>query len=229
MWFFKYLFIFCFFSVVGWIMELVFRSITTKKFVNPGFMSGCVVPLYGFGAIIMTVICNLFSNVESNYKVILIFFLAIILLSLLEFISGFILLKFFHLKLWDYSTLKYNYKGFICLEFSILWGFLALIFYLFIYPWINDLTLNFINNNICLFLLGIFVGIFIIDLCVSIKLLSRVTKYANEIKQIINVEKLKLDARRKETRKKFWNAIYPYVSTNKFLKDKIKDVNKNNK
>lgn len=225
--FFKYLFIFCLFSVVGWIMELVFRSITTKKFVNPGFMSGCVVPLYGFGAVIMTVICNLFSTVKSDYKVILIFFLAVFFLSLIEFISGFILLKFFHLKLWDYSNFKYNYKGFICLEFSFIWGLLALVFYLFVYPWINDLAMNFINNNFCLFSLGIFVGVFLVDLCVSIQLLNRLTKYADSIKEIINVEKLKIDVRRKANRKKFLNAIYPYISTNKFLRDRIKDIKEN--
>lgn len=224
--FFKYLFIFCLFSVVGWILELVYRSIVMKKFINPGFMSGCVVPLYGFGAVIMNIICNLFSNIQSSYKVILIFIISVILLSLLEFISGFILLKYFHLKLWDYSDFKYNYKGFICLEFSFVWGLLALVFYLFIYPWLNTFALNFINSNIGIFSLGMFVGMFIIDLCVSIQLLNRLTKYANDIKEIINVEKLKIDVRMKTNRKKFWNAIYPYVSTNKYLRDKMKEKSK---
>lgn len=224
--FFKYLFIFCLFSVVGWILELVYRSIDMKKFINPGFMSGCVVPLYGFGAVIMNIICNLFSNIQSSYKVILIFIISVILLSILEFISGFIMLKFFHLKLWDYSMYKYNYKGFICLEFSFIWGLLSLVFYWFIYPWLDSFSLNIINSNIGLFSLGIFIGIFIIDLCVSIQLLNRLTKYANDIKEIINVEKLKIDVRMKTNRKKFWNAIYPYISTNKFLRDRIKDDKK---
>lgn len=224
--FFKYLFIFCLFSVVGWILELVYRSIVLKKFINPGFMSGCVVPLYGTGAIIMNIVCNLFSNIESSYKVILILIVSIIVLSILEFITGFILLKYFHLKLWDYSMYKYNYKGFICLEFSFIWGVLALVFYLFIYPWLNSFSINFISSNLGIFILGIFVGIFIIDLCVSIQLLNRLTKYADDIKEIINVEKLKIDVRMKSNRKKFWNAIYPYVSTNRFLRDKIKEINK---
>lgn len=224
--FFKYLFIFCLFSVVGWVLELIYRSIVMKKFINPGFMSGCVVPLYGFGAVIMNIICNLFSGIESSYKVILIFIISVILLSILEFISGYILLKYFHLKLWDYSTFKYNYKGFVCLEFSFVWGLLALVFYLFIYKWLDIFALNFISSTTGLFFLGIYVGIFIIDLCVSIQLLNRLTKYANDIKEIINVEKLKIDVRMKTNRKKFWNAIYPYISTNKFLRDKIKDSKK---
>ena len=224
--FFKYLFIFCLFSVVGWVLELIYRSIVMKKFINPGFMSGCVVPLYGFGAVIMNIICTLFSGIESNYKIIFIFIISVILLSILEFISGYILLKYFHLKLWDYSMYKYNYKGFICLEFSFIWGLLSLVFYLFIYKWLDTSALNFINSTTGLFFLGIYVGVFIIDLCVSIQLLNRLTNYADDIKEIINVEKLKIDVRMKAKKKKFWNTIYPYVSTNKFLREKTKDNKK---
>lgn len=223
--FFKYLFIFCLFSVVGWILELIYRSIVTNKLVNPGFMSGCVVPLYGFGAVIMTFICNLFLSIKSDYKIMGIFLIAIILLSLLEFISGYILLKFFHLKLWDYSMYKYNYKGFICIKFSLIWGILALIFYLFVYPWLNSLAVGFVGNTYGLFFLGIFMGIFIIDLCVSIQLLNRLTKYSILIKEIIDVEKLKREVLRNLNRNKFFNNVYPYISTNKFLRDKIKDSN----
>lgn len=224
--FFEYLFIFCLFSTVGWILELAYRSTVNKRFINPGFMSGCVVPLYGFGALILTILCNLFLNINSTYKVILIFFLAIILMTILEFISGFILLKCFHLRLWDYSMFKYNYKGFVCLEFSLLWGMLSLIFYVFIFPHINSLAQSFVNNKICIFFLGIFFGIFLVDLCVSINLLDKLNKYAKDMASIINVEKLKLDVRRKETKKKFINAVYPYLSTNRFLKDKIKNNKK---
>lgn len=219
--FFRYLFIFCVFSVIGWILELVYRSLVEKKLVNPGFMTGCVVPLYGFGAVILNIICSLAHKIDSNYKVLLIFILSVIILSLVEFISGFILYKFMHLKLWDYSMYKYNYKGFICLEFSLVWGLLSLVFYLFIFPWINEFSLNIVSNNIGVFSLGIFMGIFTIDLCVSINLLNKLTKYASDIREIIDLEKFKLDARMKVTRKKIWNAIYPYISTNKFLKDKI--------
>lgn len=218
---FKYLFIFCLFSVVGWVLELTYRSIINKKIVNPGFMTGCVVPLYGTGAVILNLICNLFIPIESKYKIIIIFVLSIILLSILEYFTGYALLKFFNLKLWDYSKRKCNINGFICLEFSFIWGFLSLIFYKLVFPWINEFSLNFVNSNIGIFSLGIFMGVFIIDLCVSINMLNKLTKYAKQIRVTIDMEKLKLEARMKTTKKKFWNAIYPYVSTNIFLKDKI--------
>ena len=221
---FEYIFIFLLFSVVGWLLELFYRTLTTKRFVNPGFMSGCVVPLYGFGACILNIICNLFIKIDFNYNVIIIFILSVILLSILELISGILLEKIFHLRLWDYSDRKYNYKGFICLEFSIIWGFLALIYYNFIYSWINSFSINFVNNTYGLFFLGIFVGIFLIDLCVSIGLSNKLNLYAQSIKEIINLETLKIDVRNKNRKKKFINAIYPYISTNRFLREKIKEL-----
>lgn len=219
--FFKYLFIFCLFSIIGWILEMFYRSYTNKKFINPGFMTGCVVPLYGFGAVILNLVCNLFVPIETAYKSLIIFILSVTLLSILECITGYFLLKFFNLRLWDYSKEKYNYNGFICLKFCVIWGFLSLIFYTFIFPNLNNIALNFINSNIGLFSLGVFVGVFIIDLCVSVNLAGKLTNYAKEIKETIDVEKLKLESRMNVRRKKIWNAIYPYVSTNKYLKDKI--------
>ena len=220
--FLKYLFIFSLFSIVGWILEFIYRSIISKKIVNPGLMTGCVLPLYGFGAIILNLICILFDNIHSNYKIIIIFVLSTIILSLLEFISGYFLYKFMHLKLWDYTNNKFNIKGFICLSYSLIWGILSLIFYFFIYKWINPLSIILIKSPIVILVLGIYLGIFIVDLCVSIDLLSKLRKYAVSIKEIINIEKLKIDSRMKVNRKKFFNAIYPYVSINRFIKDKLK-------
>lgn len=224
--FFKYLFIFALFSIVGWILELFYRSFTTKKFVNPGFMSGCVVPLYGFGAIILNFICMYVSKLNFNYKIILVFIFSMLLLSFLEFICGFIMLKYFHIRLWDYKEYKINYKGFVCLNFSLLWALLGVFYYIWIHPYINNISLNFINSNAGIYFLGIFSGIFLIDLSVSIKLLNRLTKYANELKENLNIEKIKLEARINANRRKMFNTIYPYISTNKYLKDKIKELRK---
>ena len=218
----KYTFIFCVFSVIGWIIELIYRSILTKRIVNPGFMTGCVVPLYGFGAIILNILCTFFLSINSNYKIIIIALLSMILLSLLEFISGWLILKFFNLRLWDYTNNKFNYKGFICLRFSAIWGICSIIYYYLFFPWINIYAYNFVSNGFCLFSLGMFYGVFFIDLFVTIDLLKKIKEYSKSIKQIISLQKIKLDSVTQSTRKKFWDAIYPYISTNRFLKDKIK-------
>lgn len=217
----KYLFIFAIFSITGWFLEVAYRSYHNKKFINPGFLSGCVIPLYGFGAVIINLLCTLVTNVNNSHKLIMIFFVSILLLTLLEFLTGRVMIDLFNVKLWDYSDEKLNYKGIICLKFSIAWGILAIIYYQFIYSWINDFAMNFISENYKIFILGIFYGIFIIDLCLSINLLNKITNYSKEIKKVINFENLKLDTI-KENSKKAWNKIYPYSIINKFIKDKIK-------
>ena len=195
----------------------------SKKIVNPGFMSGCVLPIYGFGALILYYVCKLESVFTFKYNVILIILISTILLTFLEYISGLFLLKVFKLKLWDYSNRKFNIKGIICLRFTLYWAILSLIFTLFIYKFIDNMSESFINNKACLFLLGIFYGLFLIDLCISINLSSKIKKYAKTKKKIINLEKLRYDILTRITKNKFINMLYPYLSTNLFLKNKIKD------
>ena len=216
----KYLFIFSLFSIIGWILEVTYKSITNKNIINPGLLIGCSVPLYGFGGVFLNILCNLLIDINSNYKIILLFIISIILLTLLEYIIGKIILKIFNIKFWDYSNLKLNYQGIICLSFSLIWGILSILFYYFIYPWLDNLSMTIINNSIGLFLLGIYYGIFIIDIFVTIDLLNKLKKYSKGIHIIINIEKLKISL---SNNNKLLYKIYPYSIINKYIKEKISD------
>ena len=223
---YKYLFIFSIFSVIGWILEFIYRGIKSKKIVNPGFMSGCVVPLYGMGAIILDFLCRIIIKYNFKYEILIMFIISLILLTLLELMCGIICVNFFNVRLWDYSKRKLNYKGHICLQFSIIWGLAGLFYYCFCFNYVDNLINSFTNSINMIFLLGIFIGIFIVDLSVSIKLFNRIIYYSKEIKENINIEKIKLEARLNYNRKKFLNSIYPYISTNKYIKEKIKELKK---
>lgn len=212
---FKYLFIFSLFSLVGFILEFIYKSITNKQIINPGLLTGPCVTIYGFGGVFLNIICNL---INSNYKIVIIFIVSAIILTLLEYITGITILKIFNVKFWDYSNLKYNYKGIICIEFSFIWGILSVLFYYFIYSWINNFAINIINNNTGLFLLGLYYGIFIIDILVSINLLNKLSKYSKKIDKIINIEKLKRDLLCNSN--KILDKIYPYIYINNYLKSK---------
>lgn len=214
---------FSLFSFIGWILEFFYRGIRSKKILNPGFMSGCVLPLYGTGAVLCDIICNVFKNSDSRYNILWTFLIAIVILSILEFITGLILDKFFHLKLWDYSKFKFNIKGYICVEYSIMWGFLFLIYYMFIYEYMIDMGNSFITNNTNVFILGLFYGIFLIDLSVSIGLASNVIKYSKILAQSINLENLRIDLKKQVEKRKFVYSMFPYATTNKYLKEKIKE------
>ena len=111
---FEILTYFIVYSFLGWVMESVFRSIIEKKIINTGFLRGPFCPIYGIGAIIMLIFLERFQD-----KPILLFFIAITLLTAWEYIVGVILEKLFNTKYWDYSNHKFNFQGRICLTNSI--------------------------------------------------------------------------------------------------------------
>ena len=214
----KNLFIFAIFSMIGWIIEVIYRSYKNKKFINPGFLTGPAIPLYGFGCVIINSICNIFSKINSDYKILLIVLISMIILTSLELLTGIVMVELFNTKLWDYSNEKYNYQGQICLKFSLAWGILVLLFYLCIYPWLNNFALKLSNSNIALILLGIYYIVFIIDLSFSIDLLSKISKYSKKMQKIINLELFKKESL-KENSKMFFDKLYLYKHINNYLKE----------
>ncbi len=124
---------FVIYSCAGWIMESIYRSVSEKKLINTGFLKGPYCPIYGIGAIIIYVFLSRFKG-----NILLLFVMSCIILSIWEYIVGFILEKAFHTKYWDYSDHKFNIKGRICLLNSLYWGILAVIFIHFICPFVSE-------------------------------------------------------------------------------------------
>ena len=111
------------YSFLGWVLETIFRSICEKKIINTGFLYGPFCPIYGVGAIIMLFGLNNFKG-----KYLLVFLISFIVLTLWEYLVGWLLEKVFKTKYWDYSDHKFNFKGRICLTNSIFWGILGVLF-----------------------------------------------------------------------------------------------------
>ncbi len=124
--------LFAVYSFMGWIIEVIYRSITQRQIINAGFLFGPFIPIYGFGA--SFIILLEFQIKQWPLPVIIVTYG--ILLTVIEYIAGFILEKTFKLKLWDYSQNKFNIHGRICLLFSLFWTALAIIFVMFIHPFI---------------------------------------------------------------------------------------------
>ena len=223
----KYLFIFSVFSIVGWIIESVFRSINNKKIVNPGFMSGCVVPIYGFGALALNIMGDFFDRIKCSNKIIIIFFISVFVLSLLELFSGIMAEKLFRIKLWDYSSQWGNIQGIICPLFSLMWGVIGLIYYLFIDPRIVDGVIWLSKNLAFSFVIGVLCGIFLIDVCKSFNIASKIRKVAVKEHAIIAFEKFKVivQEREKKLAKKvsFFVPFKSSESINEILTDYIKN------
>lgn len=129
-----YFFIYCF---IGWIWETSYVSLKSGHFENRGFMNGPFLPIYGSGAIIM-----LFVSLPVKNSVILVFIFGSIAATLLELFTGMAMESLFHVRYWDYSYRKIQYKGHICLVSSIAWGFFSCLLVYFIHKPIEGLVLS---------------------------------------------------------------------------------------
>lgn len=131
-----YFFILYFFvyGFLGWCTEVAFAAWKEHRFVNRGFLNGPICPIYGIG---VGVVVNYLSSFKSNFF--LLYITSVILVTALEWLTGFVLEKIFHNKWWDYSDMPLNLNGYVCLLFSLIWGAACVIIVLFIHPLIHSI------------------------------------------------------------------------------------------
>ena len=105
-----YFLFFIIYSFLGWIIEVILCSIIEKKIVDRGFLIGPICPIYGCGAVIITLAL---SSYKDDW--IVVFCMAVILAGALEYFTSYAMEKIFHARWWDYSNNKFNINGRICL------------------------------------------------------------------------------------------------------------------
>ena len=120
MWFLTY-------SMMGWLVESIYMSFCNHKITNRGFAKGPFCPIYGFGALTVFFILRQYSD-----NSILLFFLGSFLATTLEFLTALVMKRIFGEIWWDYHEKPFNYRGIICLESSIAWGFYTLFLFMFL-------------------------------------------------------------------------------------------------
>ena len=122
--------LFAIYAFMGWIIETIYRSFTQRQLINAGFLYGPFVPLYGFGASFIILIGFLIHPWPLPIQLIVYG----LVLTFIEYFTGFAFEKVFKLKLWDYSESRFNLHGRVSLLFSIFWTIMALAFVTFIHP-----------------------------------------------------------------------------------------------
>jgi len=161
--------LFTIYSILGWIIELVDLSILEKKLIkNRGFFIGPYCPIYGFGALIMT----LFLTKYENDPVVL-FFMAIIVTSILEYFTSVILEKVFNARWWDYSNMPFNINGRVLLINSLGFGFFGLILIYYFNPFLLNIFSK-INYNIFQIISIILFIMFLLDAILSITIMFKI-------------------------------------------------------
>lgn len=128
--FFYYIVLFAAYCFAGWVAEVIYRSVTQRKFVNAGFLFGPFIPIYGVGAFFVIVLGHALQDWPVAVRLVA-FGLVI---TVLEYAVGYLSEKIFKLKLWDYSEKRFNLHGYVCLRFSLIWTLLATGFVLFVHP-----------------------------------------------------------------------------------------------
>lgn len=119
---------FIIYSVLGWFVESAYMSFCNHRLTNRGFAKGPFCPIYGFGAVIGYLVLNPLSG---HY--VTLYLTGAFLATTFEYLVGIMMQKLLGEVWWDYTEKPMNYKGIICLESTIAWGFYAIIITMFLY------------------------------------------------------------------------------------------------
>lgn len=214
-------FLFCIGAVSGWVIELIFRRFFSsanpeRKWINPGFCTGPYVPLYGFGLCFLYLIASFESLpwlAALRFRKLVLFLLMAVTMTLIEYIAGIFLLKVAHLRLWDYSREWGNLQGLICPKFSVIWALLGGAYYFWIHPRILNALRWFSRNLAFSFFIGLFFGVFLLDVAHALQLAAKLQRFARENDVVVRYEHLKLQIRKTyEEKKQKYPFFFPFRS-----------------
>lgn len=122
------IFAFIIYSMLGWLVESIYMSFCNRKLTNRGFAKSPFCPIYGVGGVVGYLLLH-----PLEQEPIKLYLAGAILATLFEFLVGKMMLKLFGSLWWDYHDKPCNYKGIICLESTIAWGFYAIIIITFLH------------------------------------------------------------------------------------------------
>lgn len=174
---------FIFWSFIGWCIEVVDMTIETGEYQNRGFLNMPICPIYGFGVLMVVIF---FRPIEHTFFPL--FLSTMILCTTFELLVGLGMEKMFGARWWDYSHKKFNYKGYICPEISILWGLGCVIVVRIVHPTVEKIV-DLIPVKMGLGLICLWSVLIVIDLISSI---CAVNKLNNRLKQIDEISKVML-------------------------------------
>lgn len=183
-------------SMFGWVLELVWRNVIhkNKHWVNPGFCTGPYLPIYGVGLCSLFLLASMEGLLEGMppfWSKSLLFVLMAVGMTLIEYIAGVFCLKYLKVRLWDYTNCWGNIQGIICPLYSLFWAILGGVYYFAVHPFILS-GLAWLSNNLAFsFFIGLFFGIFLIDVIHSAQLVVKLKKFAEQHSVVLAYERIK--------------------------------------
>lgn len=175
--FYSYCILFFIYSFLGWIMEVTLTLITDKKFVNRGFLLGPCCSIYGCGCILLNLLLHNYTN-----NILVLFILTMFTCSSLEYITSFLMEKIFKLRWWDYSQMKFNINGRICLETMTPFSILGVLAIKYATPFFIT-NINKLSEKTILIISIILITLFIIDVIISLTIVFKLKFVSKNIKK----------------------------------------------
>lgn len=205
---------FIIYSIAGWALESIYRSIRERKIINSGFLFGPFCPIYGIGAIIIILF---FERFKEN--IFILFIVSFLVLSTWEYIVGVLLEKIFKTKYWDYSDHKININGRVCLFNSICWGILGVLFIEYINPFVER-NVGMMNSLVLKIVIAIITILFLVDTIISIIATVNIKTALDKIEDLNNQIKEKIE----EIKNSNTKEIKSDITQN--MQNKIEDLKK---
>lgn len=166
------------YGFLGWCTEVVYAAMKEGKFVNRGFLNGPICPIYGIG---VCVVVQFLAPFKSNLFIL--YVMSVIVVTALEWLTGFLLEKFFHNKWWDYSQMPLNLNGYVCLLFSVIWGIACVLIVKFIDPLIQK-GLGLLPHTLGILLLIILGAVVFADLYVTAAGILKMNRHLAKMESI---------------------------------------------
>ena len=186
---------FLIYSFAGWCIEVIFHAITVGKVINRGFLCGPVCPVYGFGAIsVFAVVDGVLPDIfhypaekltggDDIIGILIVFVCGIVLATAVELVAGWLLDAAFHMSWWDYSNEPFNFRGYICLRFSLMWGLACLLVVRVVQPAMANMVLK-IPDMIGWIILGVSCMTLLADFVVTVLIVAGLNKKLEELDEI---------------------------------------------
>ncbi len=175
----EYFLWFILYSVCGWIMETLLYAVRKKQAVKRGFLFGPLCPIYGVGVLLCMFL--FYGKIENIF---VLFFVGMLVCTVLEYVTHFVLEKLFHATWWDYSTKKFNIKGRICLQNSLFFGAGVVLIVKSLQPFVISLTHR-IPQQVLLGLFFVLYTVFVVDLTTTIASLKNTVQMLKEMQSAI--------------------------------------------
>lgn len=170
-----YFILYIIYSFIGWVIEVIATSKDNKGFVNRGFLIGPYCPIYGTCALLMILI------LPNQENIFLLFLMSLLICSISEYLTSYVMEKLFKARWWDYSSRRFNLNGRICLKISLGFGLLGVILVRYVNPFITSYLIK-IPNNIVDIIFYILIIIFVIDNIISFKVVLKIKETTKFIK-----------------------------------------------